>query len=222
MADIILYMSPGACSRVTMTALEKIGAPYEDRLIFTGSNTQKSPGYLAVNRKGKIPALSVDGRVLTENAAILAYLDQLHPEAALLPHSGGDALADAQGLSDMMWCSSTLHIEVRQNRAPQRLTTGDPAGVRADGVAKFADNCRYISSRVDAGRWWYGADWSILDTYIYWCYSTAKLGGFPLEDFPQLLAHAERVRAEPSFQKALARERAAVEREGLPIDPASL
>lgn len=221
MAELIVYMSPGTCSRVTMTALEEIGAAYEDRLVFTGAGAQNSPEYLAVNGKGKVPALAVDGCVLTESAAILAYLDERHPGAGLIPRSE-DPLVRAQGVSDMVWCSSTLHIEVRQIRAPQKLTVGDSAAVRENGLEKFAKNCKTITSRVGDADWWYGAKWSIVDTYLYWSYSTAALGGFPLADYPKLLAHAARVRARPGFQRMLKREIAAVERAGVPVDPSSL
>ena len=220
MKDIILFMSPGACSRVSMTALEEAGLDFEDRLIFTGSGMQNSPEYLALNRKGKVPALSVDGQVLTETPAILTYLNRQRPDARLLP--GGDAMAEAQALSDLAWCSSTLHLEVRQNRAPQKLTHDDPAGVLAAGRAKFAKSCDYIASRVSDGRWWYGRQWSIVDTYLYWCYSTAARGGFSLEGRTALAEHAERVRARPSFQRMLRRELAAGARESLPLDGSDL
>ena len=208
MTDVIIYMSPGTCSRVTMTALEETGMAYEDRLIFTGAGAQNSAEYLAVNRKGKVPALSVDGRVLTENPAILAYLDERNPAAGLLPR-GDDPIIRAQGVSDMAWCSSTLHIQVRQIRNPLRLTTHDPEGVREDGLKKFAKECDHIAARISDG-WWYGATWSIVDTYLYWAYSTAGGGAFPLQDYPVLTAHAERVRARPGFQRMLAREEAAI------------
>ncbi len=221
MAEIVLYMSPGTCSRVTMTALEQTGIPFEDRLVFTGAGAQNSAEYLVVNRKGKVPALSVDGQVLTENPAILTYLDQQHPEAGLLPRSD-DPRVWIRGLSDMMWCSSSLHIEVRQIRNPLRLTNGDTAGVRENGMEKFAKDCNHIAGRIGSGDWWYGATWSIVDTYLYWAYSTAAAGGFPLGDYPTLAAHAERVRAQPSFQRMLKRELAAVERAKLPIVPSSL
>ncbi len=221
MTEMILYIAPGACSRVTMTALEEIGLVYDDRTLDLAAGAQTGDDYLAINRKGKVPALVVDGRLLTENAAILAYLHHAHPEARLLP-GDGDELAAAQALSDVIWCASTLHPEVRQVRAPFKWTSGDPAGVKADGLAKLAKECAYMAERVGDDGWWYGDRWSIVDTYVYWAYSTARLGGFALEDYPRLLAHAERVRARPSFQRALARELAAVEREKLPIDPATL
>jgi glutathione S-transferase len=221
MAKLAIYMYPASCSRVTMSALEEIGVEYEDRPVDLGGGAQFAAGYLAINRKSKVPMLEVDGKTLTENAAILAYLDHAYPAAALLPRS--DELIEAmRGVSDLIWCASTLHPMVRQVRAPQKWTTGDPTDIRVDGLAKFAKECRYISERVADGGWWYGQKWSIVDVYVYWAYSTAAVGGFPLGDYLQLLAHAERVRARPSFQRGLAREIAAVKRAGLPLEVASL
>ena len=221
MANILLYMAPGSCSRVTMTALEEVGVPFEARTVDLGGGEQNGADYLALNRKGKVPMLVVAGKSLTENAAILAFLDRSHPGAKLLPRYD-DPIEAAVPLSDLMWCSSTLHPEVRQVRAPQKWTLGDPSGVQADGMKKFAKSCAHIATRVGGDRWWYGAEWSIVDTYLYWTYSTAGKSGFPLNDYPALPAHAERVRARPSFQRALARELAAVEQGKLDIDPASL
>jgi glutathione S-transferase len=158
---------------------------------------------------------------LVENAAIVAFLDHHHPEARLLPRSD-DPIAAAQGLSDLIWCSSTLHPEVRQIRAPFKWTEGDPAGVHADGLKKFAKSCEHIAHRLKNGSWWYGGDWSIVDTYLYWAYSTAVIGGFALDGYPALLAHAQKVRARPAFQRTLARELAAVKREQLAVNPATL
>ncbi len=216
--DIVVHQFPGACSRVTMTALEEVGLAFEDRCVNIRNAAQKTPEYLAMNPKGKIPTVVVDGTVMTENAAIVAFFDALHPQARLLPRTG-DPLADAQGLIDLVWVSSTIHPIVRQVRMPMKLTTGDTAGVKADGVAKMTEECSKLEARIGDG-WWYGDQWSILDTYLYWAYSTAEKGGFDLIAFPGLVAHAKRVRARPSFQRALARELAAAKREG--IDDAQL
>jgi glutathione S-transferase len=220
-AKIALYMYPASCSRVTLSALEEIGVEYEDRPVNLGGGAQFGVEYLALNRKSKVPMLDVGGKTLTENAAILAYLDRAYPAAALLPHSE-DLLEATRGLSDLVWCSSTLHPMVRQVRAPQKWTTGDPTDIRIDGIQKFGKECAYISQRVAGEGWWYGKHWSIIDVYVYWAYSTAAVGGFPLRDYPQLLAHTERVRGRASFQRALAREVAAVKRAGLPLDVAAL
>lgn len=212
--DIVIYQFPASCSRVTMTALEEIGLSYEDRCVNIRIAQQKSPEYLTMNPKGKVPTVIVDGTVMTENAAILAFLDGQHPEANLLPRTDNPVF-DNRGLIDLVWVSSTIHPIVRQVRMPVKLTSGDPSGVKADGMTKFADECAKLAARIGDG-WWYGDDWSILDTYLYWAYSTAEVGGFGLANYPLLLAHAKRVRARPSFQRVLAKETAMVEREGIP------
>ena len=216
---MVLFMFPAACSRVTMSAFEEAGLDYEERLVNIFTNQQKSPDYLSLNPKAKVPALVNGGKVMTENAAILWFTHQLHPEAHLLPRTG-DAIDDNQGLSDLAWCAGVLHPMVRQVRAPAKYTTGDPAGIHADGLVKFAHECEMIAGRVSGGRWWYGAAWSIVDVYLYWTYSTAEKGGFPLSDYPDLVDHAARVRARPSFQRALEREEAmvALHRAKLPAD----
>lgn len=210
---ITLYQFPGLCSRVTMNALEEIGLDYEDRTVNTRAGEQSTPDYLALNPKGKIPVLVIDGTVLTENAAMLHYLATQYPQANLLPRTG-DALADLQGLIDLIWCSSTIHPLVRQVRRPDKLTQGDPEDVRTPGIATMTKECRRMAERIGSG-WWYGDRWSIVDTYLYWAYSTAQLGGFPLDEHPLLLDHARRVRARPSFQRVLAREQAALDRLGI-------
>jgi glutathione S-transferase len=210
MTDLTLFLSPGACSRVTLNALEEIGLDFAVKLVDLSKNEQKSPGYLAVNPKGKVPALRIGDRVMTENPAILAYLDRTHPDARLLPHAA-DPITDSQALIDLTWCCATLHPLVRQIRNPQRFTAGDTSGVKANGMENFAPIVGSIASRVDGQRWWYGADWSILDVYLSWACTTAQAGGINLADFPTVLDHARRVEARPAFQRALAREREAVE-----------
>lgn len=221
----IIFSYPGACSRVTMTALEEIGAPYEDRWVDIMSQAQYAPDYLTMNRKSKVPALAVEGKSLTENAAILHYLHLAHPNANLLPQTG-EAMADAQGLSDLIWCGGMLHPMVRQIRAPHKWTTAtdgaETDNIRADGIQKLTKECDYIESRLSNGSWWYGAEWSIVDTYLYWVVDTAKKGGFPADNFPAIAEHASRERARPSFQRMLEREIAALTSAGLSIDPASL
>ncbi len=215
MPDTILFQFPGACSRVTMSALEEIGLDYADRLVNLQAAGQRQPDYLQVNPKGKVPALVLDGHVMTENAAILFYLDRHHGAAGLLPHHD-DPILDNQGLVDLAWCSGTIHPIVRQVRNPIRFTKGETDGVRADGTEKLNHECAAMAARIGDG-WWYGDRWSIIDVYLYWACSTAALGGFALEPFPALLGHAGRVRARPSFQRAIARERAAAAAAGLDL-----
>lgn len=218
---MILFTHPGACSRVTMTALEEIGAAYEARWIDLAANAQHDDEYLAFNRKGKVPALIVDDVTLTENPAILCYLHSAYPEAGLLPPGNGP-LDRAQPLSDLVWCGSMLHPIVRQIRAPQRFTKGETSGIVADGHDKLSKECKFIESRLSGADWWYGANWSIVDVYLFWIASNAARSGFPLDNYPAIVAHTKRVRSRPSFKRMLAQEIAAIESHHIGVDQAGL
>ncbi|WP_417248696.1 glutathione S-transferase family protein [Celeribacter sp.] len=222
MRNITLYSYPGACSRVTMCALEEAGLAYDTCWIDVTSQEQHSKEYLALNRKAKVPALVVGGQTLTENAAILQYIHQISPDAGLLPTTGS-ALLDAQLVSDLMWCGGTLHPMVRQIRAPQKWTVEADAasGICADGMAKLAYESAYIDARIATSKWWYGDKWSIVDVYLYWVTSTAGRSGFSLSAFPAIREHAARVRERPSFQRTVAHEALAAKRAGIPVDPSS-
>lgn len=146
-----------------------------------------------------------DGKVMTENAAILAFLDRQYSDVKLLPKIDDSVLANI-GLSDLAWCSGAIYLIVRQICNPGRLTRGDRKGVQKDGLEKLSKETEDFSNHLSGGRWWYGDSWSILDVCIYWAYSTAEKGGFALLDYPDLIEHAARVRARSSFQRTLKRE----------------
>lgn len=211
MARMKLYHLPGACSRVTLTALEQVGASYEDEIVDLSKGAQHSPAYRAINPDGKIPALVVDGKLLTQNAAILWWLHRAHPDARLFPAT--DCPWDAaRQVADLSAMASGWHPAVRANMMPVRFTTGDPQEVRAQGKALMRPILAAFDARVQGQPWWYGEDWSIIDTYAYWCYTTAEEGQFDLTGLAGIADHRQRVADHPAFRKAIERERKARER----------
>jgi glutathione S-transferase len=108
---------------------------------------------------------------------------------------------------------------LRQVRAPQRYTAVNLEAVKASGVANITPILSAIAERLSEGRWWYGATWSILDVYLYWIYSTVAGAGLDLSPWPALTDHAARVRARPSFVRALAREQAALVAHNIQLPP---
>ena len=78
---LILYYWPGASSVIPHITLEEIGVPYERELINLAKGEHKREPYLSINPRGKVPALSIHGDVLTENVAILTYLAKRFPDA---------------------------------------------------------------------------------------------------------------------------------------------
>ena len=81
---LIFYTNPMSRGRIARWMLEEIGAPYETVLL-DFADSMKAADYLAVNPMGKVPAIEHDGRVVTEGAAICAYLADAFPEAGLAP-----------------------------------------------------------------------------------------------------------------------------------------
>jgi len=84
----VLYTHPMSRGRIVRWMLEEIGAPYETVIVDYGPS-MKAPAYLSVNPMGKVPALVLDGAVVTETAAILATLADAHPAAGLAPPPDG-------------------------------------------------------------------------------------------------------------------------------------
>jgi glutathione S-transferase len=209
MPDLMLYHAYTACTRVTLTALEQVGAPYVDHMLDMGRGEHRSPDYLALNPQGKVPALLVDGVLLTENLAILSWLSETFPEAGLLPRPA-DSLARAGVLSDLAWVSSSWHPSVRALKAPFMWTTGDIAPVKEKGGQLLTGLIGLLVRRLDGQDWWYGAQWSIVDTYLWWACINAEIGGFDLSPFTGITGWRARNENHPALVRALAREKAAL------------
>ncbi len=82
--ELIFYTNPMSRGQIVRWMLEEVGAPYEPRILDYGT-TMKDAAYLAVNPMGKVPAIVHGGKVVTECAAICAYLADVFPAAGLAP-----------------------------------------------------------------------------------------------------------------------------------------
>ncbi|MCB2084879.1 MAG: glutathione S-transferase family protein [Sphingomonadaceae bacterium] len=221
MSEFVLYATPGTCARVIMIAMEEAEIPFETRLVRIMRQEQRSPEYLAVNPKGKVPVLLVDGQPLTEAPVILHYLANRFPDAGLLPTDGVGGL---RALEDMCFLSSQVHPFVTKLGFPQRFVDGEEAqrSVHAKAVEALVPSISLIEGKLRAGGWWYGDTWSALDGYASWIWSRIAPNGFPVDDFPACAQHAERIAQRPGVQRAMAREGqlvAQLKAEGLPVGP---
>src|SRR5271156_815310 len=85
--ELVFYTNPMSRGRMVRWMLEEVGQPYRTEILDYAS-TMKAPAYLAINPMGKVPALRHGDTVVTEAAAICAYLADAFPEAHLAPPPG--------------------------------------------------------------------------------------------------------------------------------------
>src|SRR5271157_6454007 len=85
--DLVFYTHPMSRGRIVRWMLEEIGQPYRTEVLDYGTS-MKAPAYLAINPMGKVPALAHGDAVVTEAAAICAYLADAFPQAGLAPPPG--------------------------------------------------------------------------------------------------------------------------------------
>lgn len=88
--QVVFYTNPKSRGRIVRWMLEEIGKPYETRIL-DYATTMKASDYLAINAMGKVPAIEHGGAVVTECAAIVAYLADAFPDAGLAPEHGSPA-----------------------------------------------------------------------------------------------------------------------------------
>ncbi|NIB43431.1 glutathione S-transferase family protein [Pseudomaricurvus alkylphenolicus] len=203
MSEIVLYMAPGTCARVTAIALEELGLEYETRVVRFLKGEHKSPHFKQYNPKGKVPCLVYQGEALTENVAILYFLNQRH--GGLLPEVG--TMEQAKQIADLCFCGTTLHPLVTRIRMPHFFAGEEGAGaVREIGSNAMDEYFQLIESRLNTRSWWYGDDWSAMDAYLYWCFWRVEGAGYDVSRFPAFVGHARRMEDRPAVRRALARE----------------
>lgn len=211
--DLLLYHFPGACSQVSVFALEQAGLPYRIELVDLSRDAQSHPDYLAISPMGKVPTLLIDGAPLTENAAIQVYVAALRPDAGLFPRDPAPRMR-AEIVSGLAFCGGTLHPQVRGIANPSRLTTGDGAPVREKAIALAKKSFGHAERRIAEHGWWLG-EWSSIDVYLNWAFATACRRGFDASDYPALSALPGRLAAWPAFGRTMEGERHALETLGL-------
>lgn len=204
-AGITLYHYPGACSLVTVCALEMSGLAYTLKLVDLGKGEHLGPAYLAVSPLGKVPYMTIDGEGLAENAALITYLASERPDSGIFPKIGSSR-DRAEIVGGLSFCSGTLHPIVRGMFNPARLTTGEIDGVREMAFTLGEKSFGYAEKRLEArGGHWLGEP-SIIDVYLYWAFGVATKAGFDTQPFPCLSALSERLKASHAFIRMLEEE----------------
>lgn len=204
-----LYYGVGACSLASHLALEEAGAEYEAIRMDLKSGQQQTPDYLALNPKGRVPALVTDRGVITETPAILAYVAQTHRGANLAPLDDPFAFAELQAFNSYL--CSTVHVSHAHGARGSRWA--DDAGaleaMKAKVTQNMTDNFSIIEKRMFKGPWVMGETFSVGDAYLYTMANWLSRDGVDIARFPKVADHFKRMEARPAVAAVLADERRA-------------
>lgn len=201
-----LFHSPGACSLASLVALEEVGAAYELRRLDMRQGEQRSAEYLAVNPKGRVPALVTPRGVLTETPAILAFLAQSFPAAGLAPLDDPFAFAELQAFNSYL--CATVHVAHAHKLRGSRWAD-DPAALEAmkEKVPESMAACfAPIEREFLRGPWVMGETYTVADPYLFTLARWLEGDGVPLASLPRVADHHARMTERPAVQRALARQ----------------
>ena len=200
-----LYYAPLTCALVPYVTLTEAGADFEVRDLNTRANEHRTPEFLAMNPKHKVPVLRVDGGILTENVAIQIWIARRFPHAKLLPD---EPWQEIQAISRMAWFASTVHPHLTPNARPENYCDlpGSEESVRRVGNRFLFEDFAIAEDMLDRREWFFG-HFTAVDAYFFWCFRRALSFKLDLSGFDNCSAHFARVGARARVQRALVHER---------------
>ena len=194
-----LFYAPNTVAVASMILLEEVGADWEPVRLDFKATEQRGEAYLAVNPKGRVPALVTDHGILTETPAILSFLARQH---GLTP-SDPWAAAEVEELN--AYLCSTVHVSHAHRHRGARWSDDPaviaalPAKVPANMHAHFS----YLEERF-RGPYVFGEAFTTSDAYLFVMAGWLKGDGVDIADFPKIHAHHDRMKSRPAVQRALA------------------
>jgi glutathione S-transferase len=193
--EIVFYTHPMSRGRIVRWMLEEVGQPYRAEILGY-ADSMKAPAYLAINPMGKVPALKHGDTVVTEGAAICAYLADAFPQANLAPAVSSALrgpyyrwLFFAAGPVESAVTNKSMGFEVPAERR------------RLAGYGCYEDTVDALEAATPKDGWWLGEQFTAADVYvgsqIAWGLQFGSIDKRPLFE-----AYAARLATRPAFQRA--------------------
>lgn len=202
-----LFSMPGTCSRASHIALEESGLPYKVKRVDFSKQEQHSQEFLAVNPKGRVPALVTSSGVLTETPAILSFIAQMAPAAKLAPLD--DAFEFARMQSFNAYISSTVHVAHAHGRRGSRWA--DEVSSHEDMKRKvpqvMSDCFEIIEQGFHGAPWVLGNQYSVSDPYLFVMSGWLESDGVDIARFPRVHDHYQRMLKRAAVIKVLEAEK---------------
>jgi glutathione S-transferase len=192
--ELVLYTNPMSRGRIVRWMLEEIGQPYQTQIL--GYEDMKGPAYLAVNPMGKVPAISHGGTVVTESAAICAYLADAFPDSGLAPPPG-----DRQRGPYFRWlffAAGPLEAAATNKALGFELPAGRE---KMAGYGTYADVMKALEGAITGREYLAGDRFTAADLYVGAHLSWGMMFG-TIEKRPAFETYWERLAARPAHRRA--------------------
>lgn len=214
--SLALCYSPGACSLAAHIALREAGLPFELRRFAIASGEHLTPEYLALNPRGRIPTLVVDGTPVTELSAILGWISDRAP--GLAPPRG--TLAALRCAEWLAWFTSAVHVSFALVWRGSRFLARPELHplLRETGVATLRGQFREIEARLASREYLVDDRYSVADAnaLVFYRWAT-RIGVDVRADYPGWTRHAERLVQRPAVRDAIAAEQIQIWAEPDPV-----
>lgn len=197
------FHAPGTCALASHIVLEHVGAEYRAVRIDLAKGEQRSPEYLRINPKGRVPALSTERGVLTETPAILAFLAQSYPEAELIPADDPFEFARVQAFNSFL--CATVHV-AHAHRLRGSRWADDPAAQEAmkkKVPQNMTDYFDMIEKQYFEGPWVMGGQYTIADPYLFTITRWLEGDGVDAKQFPKVQQHRERMEEDGAVRRVM-------------------
>ena len=196
MADeLVLYTNPMSRGRIARWMLEEVGQPYKTEVLDYAS-TMKAPAYLAINPMGKVPALRHGDTVVTETAAICAYLADAFPERRLAPPPGHKLRAPYYRW--LFFTAGPVEAAVT-NKALGFVVPPDRE--RMMGYGNIAQTLATLEAAVSRGEYLVGDSFTAADLYVGSAIGFGMMFG-TIEKRPAFERYWQRVSGRPACLRA--------------------
>lgn len=196
------YWRSGTSYR-TRIALELKGLAYEQRGVDLRQGEQRSTAYLALNPQGLVPALKVDGAILTQSPAILEWLEEARPAPPLLPSDPVDR-ATVRAMAALVGCDIHPLNNLRVGQALRQSFGADQAAIDAWAARWIVPGFTALEALVarHGAGWCFGSAPTLADCYLIPQIYSARRFHAPLDAFPRLLQIEAAAAAHPAFVAA--------------------
>jgi glutathione S-transferase len=205
---LTLYYAPHTISLATHIVLEEVGAEYSTVRIDFSKTQQRSPEYLKVNPKGRMPALVTDRGIITETPAMLVYVAQSFPAAGLAPTDDPFFFAQIQSINT--WFCAHLHVAHAHRMRGYRWVDADDkhslAAMQRKVPQTVGESFAMVEGELLKGPWVMGERYTICDPYLFTLAQWLEADGVDPKTIPRVIDHRQRMAERATVKKALAEE----------------